>query len=80
MFVHIGGEVIIPIEDIIAIIDLEAKQNSLSTQEFLSVAEDEGFVVNIKDRANSFVVTTKKVYLSPISTVTLRKRVSDFLA
>ncbi len=78
MFLHLGGEVVIPVRNIVAIIDLEAKSNSESTQEFLSVADDEGFVVHLGESPNSFVVTSEKVYLSPISALTLRKRAMEY--
>ncbi len=78
MFLHLGGEVVIPIRSIVAIMDLEAKDNSESTNEFLSVADDEGFVVHLSESPNSFVVTSDKVYLSPISALTLRKRATEF--
>lgn len=78
MFVHIGGEVSIPTKQIIAIVDLETQASAESTQEFLSTAEDEGFVVHLTDKPNSFVVTESKVYLSPISALTLRKRAVEF--
>ena len=78
MFLHLGGEVVVPIAQIVAIIDLEARDNSESTEEFLSVANDEGFMVHLSDNPNSFVVTTEKIYLSPISALTLRKRAQIF--
>ncbi len=78
MFLHLGGDVVIPIRNIVAIMDLEAKDNSESTTEFLSVADDEGFVVHLSESPNSFVVTSDKVYLSPISALTLRKRAAEF--
>ena len=78
MFLHLGGDVVIPIRNIVAIMDLEAKNNSESTTEFLSVADDEGFVIHLSKSPNSFVVTSDKVYLSPISALTLRKRAAEF--
>ncbi len=62
-------------KDVIAIFDLKMKYSSDSTKEFLNVADEEGFVVTIdENESKSFVVTTKKVYYSPISSLTLKKR------
>ena len=80
MVLHIGGDVIIPTKDIIAILDLESTTEH-DTRDFLRVAEEEGFIINIapKDLPKSFIITeTKdkksKIYLSPISSATLEKR------
>jgi hypothetical protein len=41
MFLHIGGEYVIPVKNIIAIMDLETTSLSKDTKEFLKVAEEE---------------------------------------
>lgn len=79
MFLHIGGEVVIPIKDIIAILDIESTTISKDTKEFLTIAEEEGFIVSISyDLPKSFIITEtdkkSKIYLSPISSITLQKR------
>lgn len=77
MFLHLGQDVMIPARSIIAIIDYQAMESE-STREFLNVALEEGFVHPLTDDPNSFVVTNDKVYLSPISALTLKKRVNEF--
>lgn len=77
MFLHIGQEVSILIKDIVAIIDLKTKHNSQCTKEFLNVAAEEDFIVSLTNEPNSFIVTTERIYLSPISAMTLKKRASD---
>ncbi|OEF97310.1 extracellular matrix regulator RemB [Desulfuribacillus alkaliarsenatis] len=75
MFIHLGANVLIPIKDVIAIIDVKMKDTADSMKEFLDVADEEGFVVKIEDgEIKSYVITTKNVYFSPISSVTLKKR------
>lgn len=79
MFLHIGGDVVVPIKNIIAIMDLESTTLSKDTREFLSIAEEEGFIESISDDIpKSFIITEidkkSKIYLSPISSVTLQKR------
>lgn len=79
MFLHIGGDYVVPIKNIIAIMDLESTTISKDTKEFLTVAEEEGFVHTISDDLpKSFIITEidkkSKIYLSPISSITLQKR------
>lgn len=79
MFIHIGEDVVIPMKDIIAIIDIESEKISDDTKQFLRVAEEEGFVRRVTDdKPKSFILTenNKKsiIYYSPISSLTLCKR------
>lgn len=77
MFIHLGGDVMVPSKEVIAIFDIKMKYSSESTKEFLDVADEEGFVVVIDpNESKSFVLTTRKVYFSPISSLTLKKRAS----
>lgn len=74
MFLHIGGDVIIPLKDVIGIFDLSSAENS-ATSEFLSVAKEEGFIVDqIDGEKKSFILVNDRIYLSPIASSTLRKR------
>ena len=79
MFLHIGGDVVIPVKNIIAILDIESTTISKDTKEFLTIAEEEGFIESISnDLPKSFIITEtekkSKIYLSPISSITLQKR------
>ena len=79
MFLHLGSDVVVNMADVIAILDLDVTSTSKITREFLAVAEDEGFVVNVsEDLPKSFVITEidkkSRVFVSPISTATLLKR------
>ncbi len=83
MFLHIGADTVIPTKNIIAIFDMETTTISKYTREFLKIAEEEGFVESVSDDLpKSFIVTEtdkkSKIYLSPISSVTLKKR-ANFL-
>lgn len=79
MFLHIGGDVVIPMKNIIAIFDIESTTVSKDTKDFLTIAEEEGFIESISnDLPKSFIITEvdkkSKIYLSPISSSTLQKR------
>lgn len=79
MFLHLGGDIIVPKNEVIAIIDLNSSTKSETTREFIQVSEEEGFISEISDksRAKSLVITSKVIYYSPISSTTLKKR-SDY--
>ncbi|MCR4436524.1 MAG: DUF370 domain-containing protein [Clostridiales bacterium] len=79
MFLHIGGDIVIPIKNVIAIFDIESTTISKDTKEFLTIAEEEGFIESISDDLpKSFIITEtdkkSKIFLSPISSITLQKR------
>lgn len=79
MFIHLGGNVVVSKNDIIAILDLEACNHSAYTKNFLKMSEEDGFVIKIsEDEPKTFILTEKRkktvIYLSPISSMTLFKR------
>jgi len=79
VILHLGEDVVIPVGNIIAIIDINTVGKSKATQEFLQIAEEEGFIQTISDEPpKSFVLAEidKKtvVYMSPISSSTLMRR------
>lgn len=84
MYVHLGGDTVVLQKDIIAIFDLELTSISKITREFLHIAEEEGFVVNVsEDLPKSYILTESdnesKVYISPISAATLLKRANSII-
>jgi len=75
MFLHVGADRSVRSDDIVAIIDIRTAAESLATREFLEVMKDEGVLEDISERdPKSFVITGDRVYLSPISALTLSKR------
>jgi hypothetical protein len=79
MFIHIGENIVVPLNDVIAIIDIGSSEISNDTKQFLKIADEDGFVRRIaKDEPKSLILTEKNkksiVYLSPISSVTLCRR------
>lgn len=83
MFLHIGGDIVIPTKNIIAIFDIETTTVSKITKEFLKIAEEEGFIKSVnQELPKSFIITESdkksKIYLSPISSITLQKRAGYF--
>ena len=65
MYLHIGGDYVIRAEAIIAIIDIKGQLPSPRTGRLITIDEN--------DR-KSYVITDSVDYISPISSVTLKKR------
>ena len=74
MYLHIGNSVVVPASEVLGIFDVSLNTSS-STKEFLQYHEEKNVVVISEEKdSKSFVVTTEKVYYSPIAPNTLKKR------
>ncbi len=76
MFLHMGNDVVVPLSEVIGVVDLTEKPSKLN-REFLKTAEEEGFMVQLSETPVSIVICAKNVYLSPISARTLYKRATE---
>ena len=74
MFLHIGNSRVVSLEDLIGIFNLEIKHNQVNTQ-FLESNYRNNIHQKEEKTANSFVITKEKIYYSPISPLTLQKRI-----
>ncbi|MBE7057954.1 MAG: DUF370 domain-containing protein [Ruminococcaceae bacterium] len=82
MYLHIGDNVSIKSSQIIGFFDIDKTTTTKETRNFLSNSEQKGASVTIsEDMPKSFIVTAdkkgeenSKVYISPISVSTLKKR------
>lgn len=75
MFVHLGGDTVIRSKDVICILDRQVKEGSETTEQFLNSSEQAKQVEEIsEDAPKSIVITTDKIYFSPISSTTLKRR------
>lgn len=81
MYLHLGNNILVKTDDVIAIFDLENASIAKSTKRYLALAQKKGWVVNVTmEMPKSFVVCSHrdtgdtKVYISQISSSTLRKR------
>lgn len=75
MFLHLGAQVSIFDEDIIAILSMDTLDRSELTIEFLNFQKAKGRVLSVDRRKpKSVVITPQNIYLSPISVSTLRRR------
>ena len=75
MYLHIGEDTIVRDREIIGIFDMDTSTVNKATRDYLKKAEQEKRVVYVNyDLPKCFVVTNKKIYISPINTATLNKR------
>lgn len=80
MFIHLGGEKIIRASELIAIFDLSIEKSSKISKGFVLHAQKERNIEVIgEEESKSLVVTKTKVYYSPISSSTLKKRANVLL-
>lgn len=75
MFLHVGADVVVSLKQMVAILDLRSIQGAEPTREFLSQAYGRKRVFDVASGdPKSLVLTDEGIYLSPISSLTLKKR------
>jgi hypothetical protein len=80
MFLHLGSDKIIRASELIAIFDLSIEKSSKISKQFIEQAnKDKRIEVIGEEECKSLVVTRNKVYYSPISSTTLKKRANQLL-
>ena len=84
MFLHLGENTVVREKDIIGIFDLDTSTVMKSTRDFLTAMSKAKRVINVGyELPKSFVLTydkktkEKTMYISPISSVTLLKRIEN---
>ena len=80
MFYHIGGDCVVRDRDIIGIFDIDNCSTGQKTREFFTINQRDGNVIDATDDLpKSFVVASRdkkdRVYISGVSSATLKKRV-----
>lgn len=84
MYLHLGQNTVVDMDEIVGVFDLDNSTVSAHTRKFLTKAQKENRVINVSmELPKSFVVCTEgqveRVYLSQISPATLLKRASASL-
>lgn len=80
MYLHLGQDKVVNMNEIIGIFDLDTSTVSKATRDYLAKAEKDGIVTNVcTDLPKSFIVCKDRrdkvqVYISQISSSTLLKR------
>ena len=79
MFLHLGADMVVPLRDVIAITDLKSAKSGIN-KDFLNKMQDDKKIIDVSEKnAKSFIITNKTVYLSAISSLTLKKRAKSFI-
>jgi extracellular matrix regulatory protein B len=74
MLIHLGGDTVVNLHDVIGIFDIHI-QESPETKPFVERSKEEKTVEIVEPgEVKSCVITDSKVYYSPISSATLKKR------
>ena len=79
VYINIGGDYIIKADDIIGVFDIDKTTVYKTNRNYLSNVEKRGKIINVTNKIpKSFIVcadgTQNKVYISPLNTATLSKR------
>ena len=80
MYLHLGNDIVVRKQEIVAVFDLDNTSQSALTRRYLSAAEKSGSVVNAAgdELPKSFVVCARDgrqtVYLSQLNSSTLLRR------
>lgn len=80
MYLHLGQDKVVSMDEIVGIFDLDTSTVSKTTRDYLAKAEKDGCVTNVcTDLPKSFIVCIGRdkkmhVYISQISSSTLLKR------
>ncbi len=75
MYVFLGNDVSVPADDIIAVLDIEKTTVVKAVNDFLSNCQKKGKIYYVTlDMPKSFIICRNTVYVSPISTATIKKR------
>lgn len=77
MFLHLGADIVVALGNVISINDYKSFR-SVVNREFIKKMRMKKNIVDISENTpKSFVVTNSKVYLSAISSLTLKKRADN---
>ena len=81
-YLHLGKDTSIEISNIVGIFDLDTSTVSKHTRDFLSVCEKENRIVKVSyELPKSYILYDfggeYSVYLSPLNTATLTKRMTE---
>lgn len=81
-YLHLGKDTSIEIANIVGIFDLDTSTVSKHTRSFLSICEKENRIVNVSyELPKSYILYDfggeYSIYLSPLNTATLIKRMSE---
>ncbi|MDQ0228165.1 extracellular matrix regulator RemB [Metabacillus niabensis] len=73
MYIHLGDNYVVPSKEVVMILDRQSSQASTIVTEFYE--KQKAKIVKLTNgKAKSIIVTIDKIYFSPLSSSTLKKR------
>ncbi|WP_175637934.1 extracellular matrix regulator RemB [Metabacillus schmidteae] len=73
MYIHLGDNHVVPSKEVVMILDRQSSQESAIVDEFFKKQQDK-IVQLASNDAKSIIITLDKIYFSPLSSSTLKKR------
>jgi hypothetical protein len=73
MYIHLGDNFVVPSKEVVMILDRHSSKGSSIVTEFLTKQADK-IIKLTNSEAKSVIVTMDKIYFSPLSSSTLKKR------
>ncbi|MBM7606736.1 DUF370 domain-containing protein [Metabacillus litoralis] len=73
MYIHLGDNFVVPSKEVVMILDRQSSLESPIVDEFFTKQQDKIVELSSGD-AKSIIVTFDKIYFSPLSSGTLKKR------
>ncbi len=81
MYIHLGGEKVIRAAELVAIFDIGLESSSKISKQFIHFAGVAKKIERIgEEEPKSVVVAVDRIYYSPISFSTLKRRAAQFSA
>ena len=76
MYIYLGGDTAISTSDIIGVFDMDTSTVNKATRDYLSKAEKDNKIVYVNyELPKSFVVCSDKIFVCPLNTSTIAKRI-----
>lgn len=77
MYIYLGGDTVIKSDDIIGIFDMDTSTVNKASRDYLSKSEKEKKVIYVNfELPKSFIVCKENIYVCPLNTSTLLKRIN----
>jgi hypothetical protein len=77
LFIHLGENVVVPINEIVAILDGQLYHSSTIVQEFIEGQKKKKEIIEISTTMKTIIVTLNDIYFSPLASVTLKRRATQ---
>ncbi|MBP2634818.1 MAG: hypothetical protein H6Q72_725 [Firmicutes bacterium] len=74
MFLHLGADTVIPLRNVIAILDMRITNSAITSQYINNIKAGKNIIDISENSAKSFIITDENIYFSAISSQTLKKR------